>query len=74
MRWNPEQRRRARHPVVGDTRVRRRFAWKPTLLTNGQKVWLERYEVSEVFSLSASRFGFAPRWTVVESVHLVVGL
>ena len=44
MRWFPRPR-----PQHGDIRKGPRFAWWPTLLEDGSKVWLERYWRVEVF-------------------------
>lgn len=47
MRWKPKV---IVHPKPGDTRRRKIFAWQPTVLHNGEKVFLGYYNVLERFT------------------------
>lgn len=38
-------------PKAGETRVKRAFAWLPTM-AGDQLVWLERYEIMEAYAVS----------------------
>jgi hypothetical protein len=41
MKWNKPK------PQIGEQRERRPFAWLPTTLDDGYRVWLETYGVRE---------------------------
>lgn len=55
-----------KHPKEGDIRVKRKFAWFPTLAIDEAgveyKVWLETYLISEVYKKVAVNHGSFMGW------------
>lgn len=51
-----------RRPRHGDTRIREKFAWLPTEMSDGVTVWLEFYLLRERFHHSSDRTGSAHRY------------
>lgn len=56
-----------KEPSEGDSRTVRRFAWLPTIMSDGTVVWLELYGSSETYGYSGGWDGFW-RWSTDEKV------
>lgn len=60
-------------PFEGDTRKRRKFAWFPVFVYNGDqlyKVWLETYQLTEKYEKVAvfhgDYYSYEKRWKVAK--------
>lgn len=43
-------------PPKGATRMRTRFAFLPTVMSNGDRIWLERYQVRQEYRVERNRW------------------
>lgn len=47
MKWKTEQ---YGTPLVGATRIKRKFAWLPKICDGGYTVWIETYDSHQVYT------------------------
>ncbi len=56
-------------PKIGETRVRSGFALWPKTISPMRKVWLERYEITEMYHqpMPIPNFTFYPHWAIFDN-------
>jgi len=49
-------------PKIGEQRIVTRFAWLPIRTLNGDRRWLQRVHIRQIYLTSMRKFGFGSVW------------